>query len=189
MTTATPLQRDAMTETYHDVHDLICHTVHGFIRKNGRQWGTFDELFAQANWEFMVAFRDYQRPDGNRDGDSSFSTWCRWVVSKGLLEHQRNIIRRDRMCRITVRDTTEMEIPADVSEFRLIDLLDELTDDAALVAKLTLNPPKVLTQCIAEAKGSAARNVQAVLRQYLYGLDWEPDRVNAAFAEIADHIS
>lgn len=181
---------DAMTETYTDVRGLICHTVHRFIERYGTQWGDFDDLMAQANWEFMVAYRDYDRPDSERrTTTSSFSTWCRWVVQKGLLEIQRNSIRRDRQCRVTFVDMVENNDQYEYQyTFQLCDFMDGLSADAQLVVDLALNPPKVIAACFAECRNGTPRQLRAVLRQYLLGLDWDGDRVNDVFDEIGDSL-
>lgn len=178
------MARDGMTETYYDVVDLIRHTVHGFMRQHGSRWGTYDELFARANYDFVEACRSYDNGRG-----SSFSTWCRWVVLKGMLEHQRNVIRRDRQCRVSVKDMTRDNIPMDVRQFRYTELLEDMGDDAQFVTRLTVHTPKVLLQCMREAKGSDRRNARAVIRQYLYGRGWSPERVTGAFQEIEKAIA
>lgn len=173
------LLENALTETYTDVERLIKHTVTQFINRHGQRWGTFDELFSQANESFMVAWRDY-KPDRG----ASFSTWCRWVVSKSLSEHQRHEIHRDRRCRIDFCDMNEIQVADNTDHTNTLFILDELGTDARYVAQLTLNPPKMLEHCLANANGKSARNQKAVIRQYLYGMDWDTGRVNAAFDEI-----
>jgi hypothetical protein len=189
MSQGTALQQDAINETYEDVRNLIYSIVHQFIRRHGHQWGTFDELLAQANWDFMVAYEDHGRKDGNRSSTSSFSSWCYWVVSKGLLEQQRTTIRRDRQCRIVVCDMTPDILPGGVSLFQFIDLLDELNDDARQIVRLVFRYPETLLDCMRSRKGCPKRNAQAVIRQYLYGCDWTPGRVTAAFENITSHLN
>lgn len=173
------LLENAMTETYEDVQKLIKHTVSHFIKRHGQQWGTFDELFSQANESFMIAWRDYKPERG-----ASFSTWCRWVVSTGLSEHQRGAIYRDRKCRIDYCDLSAVHVPDNTDRTWSVKALDEMGTDARYVAHITLNPPAALEKQFTEARSKGPRNQRAVIRQYLQAINWNVDRINAAFNEI-----
>lgn len=183
--TATTLQQVAMTETYNDVHKLICHTVHAFVRSNGDRYGTFEELMAQANYEFVKSCSSFEPGRGTK-----YSSWCRWVVHKGLLEHQRTILRRHKQCQVTVMDMSEDDtVGSSDSTFDLVAFKDELTNDAQYVTELTLNPPKSLCTVLRETSGRSARSTRNGIRQYLYGMGWSKSRVDAAFDEIATTLN
>lgn len=179
MTTAYA-QQVAMTETYSDVHKLICHTVHAFVRANGDRYGTFDELLAQANLEFVKSCSSFEVGRGTK-----YSSWCRWVVHKSLLEHQRTVSRRHKQCQITVMDMSEDDtIGSSDSTFDLVAFKDELTSDAQYVTELALNPPRSLCTVLRETSGRSARSTRNGIRQYLYGMGWSKSRVDTAFEDI-----
>jgi len=178
------LIEDAMTETYVDVERLIKHTVSHFIKRHGTSWGTFDELFSHANESFMVAWHGYKPERG-----ASFSTWCRWVVSKNLSEHQRTAIYRSRKAQIDYCDMTEIHVADNTNYANVIDIFDELDDDAGFVAHLTLNPPQALEPYLAKKKGHSARNQRAVIRQYLYDMEWSAKRIDKAFKKIGEALA
>lgn len=173
------LLENAMTETYTDVEKLIKHTVSHFIKRHGQQWGTFDELFSHANESFMIAWRDYKPNRG-----ASFSTWCRWVVSKNLSEHQRSAIYRERKCSINYCDLNEIQMPDNTDHTTIMEIVDELGTDARYVVMLTLNPPAKLQDQFTTARSKGPKNQRAIIRQYLHAMDWNTSRVNDAFNEI-----
>lgn len=175
--TSTALQQHSFTETYHDVENLVYKTVHDFIARYG---GEFEELLGEAHYGFVIAYRDYT------EGKTKFSYWIRFVVWKTLQERQRNQLRR-RLPSVSLaaeegQEGWEAETPH--SGFCLMEFLDELTEDAKIVARLAVDTPLGLSKQMV-AKGGSGTARRHVLRNYLEGLGWTAERIKESFSEIA----
>ena len=64
-------------KNYKQVRSLILDTCNRFQNKHG---GDFNELVAEANLCFVIAYNDYD------PARSQFSMWLRWKIWHGLLD-------------------------------------------------------------------------------------------------------
>lgn len=175
--TSTALQQHSFTETYHDVENLVYKTVHEFIARYG---GEFEEQAGDAHLSFVLAYHTY------KEGKTKFSYWTRFTIWTELLEKQRESLRR-RLPSVSLfadegKDGWDAETPH--SGFCLMEFLDELTEDARIVARLAVDTPLGLANQMVERGGSGTAR-RSVLRNYLEGLGWTAERIKESFTEIA----
>jgi len=173
---ATPLQKELIAATYEDVEKLVCWMVHKFIRRKG---GRFEEWKPVADLAF-VRFYYTWRPERG-----SFTNWIAFNVYTELLEEQRNIARKKELAKIESVDFEELEkrTPERTSGFKLFEFLDELGEDAKIVARLAVETPAELVQVMVELGGKPHHRRKA-LRDYLRDLGWTGARISESFAEI-----
>jgi len=173
--TSSLIMKDALTETYQDIQNLIYDTVWKFKRANG---GDFDDMISTANVIYMEAFFSY---DASR---ASFSTWLHTKVWKGLLEYQRQTLMRS--WQQTGIDLKDMPTP---SVIPFCELLSELSRDARTIVELILELPDNVEQ-EALSKGTHPCHIRAALRLYLQTfLGWSEAHVVQTFQEIAEVIN
>ncbi len=170
------MTRDARTETYQDIQNLIYDVVWKFKRAYG---GDFDEMISKANMIFMEAFFSHQQKK------ASFSTWLHDRLWWGLMDHYRKTrLEKDR---VETRESLE-DIPAPIF-MPFCELISELSQDAQTIVELILDMPQSVEQA-ALAKGTHPRNIRAALRSYLrVFLGWSEEHVVQTFQEIAEVIN
>lgn len=170
------LRTDVLNETYIDVEKLIKYTVHQFIRQYG---GDFEELAAEANLLFIHAHDKYDESKGK------LVSWIRFYISKNLLESlRRDLMRNKRVPRIAL----DLELVASTRrEFKLNDLLEDVSNDAATVLRLAVETPIELRRQF-EYKGGKPRNIRSCLRAFLIKAGWCSSRVTEAFEEIGSAL-
>ena len=168
--TLTEVQKRNVAETYKDVEKLIYSTVWQVVRRYG---GHFDDLLSEANQVFLEAYESF-------DGSSSFTNWLRFNVWWRLVDVQRST-HRERSRYVPVEDVDIAERTR--SDWRMQDMIEELTEDAALVVKLVVETPAELEQ-VYRAKGGEARNLRSSIRQYLIEMGWTAARIAESFVEV-----
>lgn len=175
----TALETSMLNDTYHDVERLIYWTVHRFIKRKG---GDFEQCLSTANATFVNAYHRYDpATDGSR---SRFTYYVQWIIYKDLLEEQRNEARKARCAKIDHEAQLET-IPTQANGFHLGEFLEELGEDARLVATLVLDTPRDLARAIRH-KGGHGMNYRSVLRSHLQSIGWTTARVTEAFHEISN---
>lgn len=166
--------RKAAAMTYEEVKPLIMKLVHRFSKARGL---AFDDVMAEANFEFMTAYCLY-KPDRG-----AFLSWVRHVVSTGLLSNARRVaIKEDRL---PVERGNELGLNEAECRprSRMELLLEDLSDDAKTVVELMFdNNPKV------KANGWKDRIKQTV-SSTLEGLGWGLDRITESFQEVKETLS
>lgn len=187
-TTLTPAAQAIASETYEEVKRLIYHTVWSVVRQYG---GDFDELMSEANVAFLDAYESF-------DGSSSFSSWLRLNVWGKCVDAVRNRLDEQRRYK-RVKDDTRSGIPVQFtadsdglaegipdrscSGWKIGGMFEELTEDAALVVKLTLETPAEL-EAVVRAKGGQPRNLRSSIRNYLAEMGWTACRIAESFNEV-----
>lgn len=158
-----------VTTNYEDLKPMLCGIVHKFRAKY--PWmGTFDELLAEANYQFMEAYKRFDRDIGE------LSTWVHFRVSHCLLEKVRSDTRKaaNRPKRV---DVVFDELPTTPS-FDLDEFVSSLSDDACTVVKIAVNMSPHIR--VPRLKLSLARNLKE--------LGWSVTRMFLSFREIEEAL-
>lgn len=184
MGTKTCQEPKSIEDGYAAVQNLIFHQVHKFVRMYG---GEFDELLGEAHELFIKGHTQFTAgvtPTGRVLKDTYATQIRRWVWY-GMFDSMRLRLERNRIAPMYPM-TEAVDAPAPKpSDFNVEDFMFELSEDGEEVARLVLYPPVVITT-EAEGKGGTPRNYRSTVRAYLKLMGWDTDRINAAFAEIAN---
>lgn len=168
-----------LAETYEDVEKLIFSTANRFVRK----YGVIDPEEAVAvGHEIFMRITNPNDPIHYRRERGSFSNWLRYKHEKALLEmREREASRHARLPR--AYPNLERQASREPAPGRLLELLDELTTDARIVARLALNAPMDVRLGAIE-RGGSMRAVKDALKEYLTLSGWSVDRIENCFDEI-----
>jgi len=175
------LRKDILTETYIDVENLIYDIVWKFIRKRG---GDFEELAAEANLLYVLAFDSYNESKG------AFSTWIHFCVWKGLLNFIKQTRQENRygvaFCGL---DEGEGQVLGKKScPFSLSEMLEEISEDSKTLISLVFAPPEAITKRELE-KGLSPCKTRVYLKGYLYTLGWTSKQIRTSFREIREILN
>ena len=165
-------QRRNAEETYLEVENLIRREVWRICKKWG---GDFEELMAEGQVVFMAAFDSY-RPDCG----AQFTTWLVNQVRWNLTDQVRERFRTGKR----FEPADEQQSAGSYRTWNPADLLDELGEDARLVAGLVIDTPAAIAW-IYERKGGQPRTLRSTIRDYLADLGWTTVRIAESFREVA----
>ena len=172
------LEQQAISETFSDVDKFIRCICHKFLKHyNFNPCGDYDDLNSEANLIFLDAYQNYDPQKGSFTNHIHFRIW------HGLLE---KLVENSFL---KVKGTSEINelIPAP-KENQLIDLLDELSDDATTITKLLTDTPKDLQDIIIEERKEIKRG-KAILFRYLRKVGWTHKRIKETFKEITEVVN
>lgn len=130
-----------------------------------------DERTSDAHWLFLKALRSYNPAKG------TFRVWLQYTMRKGFLESFEKRANRHRILN-RVADYDVSERP-DSSEDRLQRFLFDLSDDAASVVRLALQPPEETVYTV----GLRRRLIRGLIDK-----GWTGSRILRAFREIKQAI-
>lgn len=165
-----------LEKLYPEVERLLWDTVHKFHRRHG---GDLDELHAEANYWLVRCYQSF-------DARGAFSTWMTSSIWWGLMKVN---VRRAKHHRRYGMPLPE-QLPAKVGEFDPLAFVEGLSEEARLVARLAIDPPKDIRT---EANGAWGRvnkgedigkSMKRAIKKYLADIGWCTERIEAAFAEI-----
>jgi hypothetical protein len=168
---AIDLTLDPVSTTYLDLQNDLNALAFCFTRRYG---GEYEENRSEANVGFMISYHEHD------PAIAPFVPWCKWKTWKHLQEQHRKIAYRRG---ITKMEQHEEEFAKDEPRFRLVDFIDELSEDARQVVSLVFDTPKGLVPII-QSKGNEPRNLRSVLRDYLKGIGWSAKQITDSFSEI-----
>lgn len=170
------LKKDAMTETYNDVQNLINKTVWDFCKMYG---GDFEEWKAEANLTFVQTYNNHKENKGR------FSTWLCFCIWNNLLDYTRTLYKQSPKITKNKDTTITLESLEDKKKysFSSLELLDGLQEDTKTLIFLIWNPPKGLKD-IKIKNGKHPCHVQIVLKNYLSKSGWTGRRIRESFEEI-----
>jgi len=174
------LRQDAMNETFNDVRSLIRNVVWNFIRSHG---GDFNEYEAEANHIFIKAYDNYDPKK------AKFTTYLVNRIRGGLLDY---IKRTNKYAKhghgIISIEQTEFDCSDGKKQFYILDLLDEVTDDAKTILNLILDIPiEIEEDCL--NRGTNGRAMKESIRRYMQKLGWTKNRIKETFKEITEVIN
>jgi len=163
--------RQAAEETYIEVKPVILSAVRDICNRFG---GNFDDVLSDANSAFLEAYESWE-PE-----QSSFTSWLRHRIFSTAVNNLRQRCREQgRRERVEDSDIPERNQPA----WNVRQVLEELTEDAALVVRLVVETPAEL-EAVVQAKGGQPRNLRSSLRQYLADAGWTACRIAESFNEV-----
>jgi len=181
---ATPLslQRDALTETFSDVQNLINKTCWDFYKRYG---GDFEEWQAEANLAFVQIHSTHKKHKGQ------FSTWLRFCIWKSLLSHARRLYKQLPRMSLDLEEDEQNLLEALEEEkrpFSSLELMDGLQEDTKTLIRLIWNPTKELKEAKMK-NGPSPCHMKAVLKKYLHDIGWSGKRIKESFEEISRIIN
>jgi len=181
MTTAT-LRKNAMTETYEDVRDLIFETCWKFQKGHG---GDIEELIAEANKLFVLAYNSYNSEK------SQFTTWVVTSIKNGLKTFIRAEWRQSHPSLSRIKEHNPYQEYEYTESFSVLELLDEMEKDAYIILQLFLDTPRDVFEN-AVCSGKKSKHIQVCMRRRLRNrlqqMGWTIRRITESFDEIAQVI-
>lgn len=161
---------DAVATTYVDTEQFIFKVVHEFIAKYG---GNFEDLVEHAGLCFMKAYLQFDPSRAN------FLTCLRWKVWRNLQELYRQRARHNKVSFIEF----DPEVNVTPKQFSRLEFLDNLSEDARLVAVLAMDTAWELQP--------SPQAVRALLREYLKqpAIGWGAARIKQSFMEIRQALA
>jgi len=171
---AATLEREAMTETYEDVKDLIFDSAWSFQRSHG---GDIEELIAESNKIFVLTYHSY-----NEDF-SKFTYWLVFNIKHGLKEFTKHEWRQSHpsLNRIVKHDPYKCEY---AETFSVIELLDEIGKDAETILQLFTETPKEVFTSTLRERIYIKNRIKNRLRQ----MGWTIRRIKKTLEEISEAI-
>lgn len=176
------LRKEIIAETYKDVERLIIQIVWRFWRTYG---GDLDDLMGQANLIFIAALDSY-----NSNRRTKLSTWIAFKIKRGLYDYMRQGNGYKPTTRID--DDFVEKFPATNKNFSVMELLDEMEQDAYIVLQLFLETPRDVMVNILNKNGRIDHVQSAVqnrLRNRLRQMGWTVKRIRKAFEELKNATS
>jgi len=179
------LRKDALTETFNDVENLTYEIIWRFTEKYKKDFnGNFEELFeelkAEANLQFILAFDSYQ------ETKAYFTTWLYFFVWKRLLDY-RNKDKKHTKTSLEDIDTNQL-LTKKKNHSHTIGLFEEVSLDSKIIIQLVFSPPEGLPDEDL-VKGFSKRRTRAHIKNYLFTkLNWKTKRIKEAFEEIRNAL-
>lgn len=179
------LHKEILTETYKDMRGLVSETAYKFWRAHG---GDLDDLKAQANLIFIEAVLSH---DSKR---SKITTWVVNSISKGLLYYMRSTWYAPTHVSIGNGHDDDFELESKSNEnLSVMELLDEMEQDAHIILCLFLDTPKEVILNIFDDKNfrldRTRSRVRNRLRNRLRQMGWTIRRIGEAFDEVKNVTS
>ena len=175
------LREEILTETYGDMQKLIFGIVWKFWRIYG---GDLDDLTGQANLIFITAFDSYD------PSKSKLTTWLTTKIKWGLLDYMKegNVYESH----VSIDDEFVEIYPVVKEDISVIELLDEMDQDAHTILQLFLDIPRDIMVNILN-EHCRVKDVQANLRNRLLHrlrqMGWNLKRIRKTFEEIKNVTS
>lgn len=174
------LRKDALTETFLDIENLIYKVVWDFKDHYG---GDFEQLLAEANLLFVLAY------DTHNEAKAGFTTWLHFCIRKGLLSFKRRIRQENKYTKFFPLEETNPTHEKFYQPLCFFELFDEFGADSKQIIELILNPPTELVGLVFEEGKYNPHTFKAELRTYLSSLGWTGRRIKESFNEIREVIS
>ncbi len=166
----------AFADTYDDVADRIKMICKAFARKYGSE---LSEVEGEANKIFVECYH-------NCKPDLPFINWLMYKLKRQLFD---TFVRYPAFRNARLRRVYTEEDHGYDSSFKLIDLIDELSEDGREVVKIALdNPQDVVLAAIHLGKVSPS-SMRDGITEFLRDLGWSITRVQKAFNEVRCALS
>lgn len=177
----TLLRKEAITETYNDMQNLVNKVAWLFYERYG---GDFEEWRAEANLIFISTYHTYRKNKG------MFSTWLYFCIWKKLLTYLNSLHRQIPIASTSSENEDVLKTLEDKTKhsFSPLELLDGIKSDTKILIYLIWQPPEELKK-INIKKGSHSCHMKVVLRNYLSKLGWTGKRIKESFEEITELIN
>lgn len=190
------MRKPTMSALFRRNRNLIWEQVHWFRKRHGTFHFKIDELYAIGCLGFVEACHSH---DPKR---SRFSTWATFQVRsklraalqrKGRTQRpwQTGALRKGRYGSVSYNSDAE-EYQSATSQGNscfLLDLLDELSEDAQTVVKLVLDTPSEITQALHSSNtGNRTASIRVELLNHLTRQGWTYRQVHLAYSEIREAL-
>lgn len=173
------LRKEILTETYEDMRILIFDIVREFQR---RYDGDIDDLMAQANLLYIYAYDKYD------ETKAKLSTWLTCRINYGLLTYIKAEYKQTHLSINNEHTKIESETP---NQFSIMELLDEMEQDALTILQLFLETPKDIIQNIID-EGKQMNHIQGYMRKRIRNrmrqMGWTIRRITESFEEIKNAL-
>jgi len=189
------ISAQAIAETLEDTKPMLWELVHLTHRKC--PWKELEDLFSQSTLLFMQAFVSF-----DRSKDTSFSSWLYTKVYYGLLDYVKRDVYRAKpyrggrtsgnikSCDMQEAERTNAAFSSPAPSFFLVELLEQLSEEARVVVTIALEPPPGLQEAmLADNPNPSGPSTRRGIRQYLLGLGWTGKQVSECFREIKMALS
>jgi len=173
------IARDARTESYRDLKGMLSHIANGFISRYNTD---ADETHREAQFALFKWYAEYDINVGVR-----FSTYIYGKVWNHLLEWHRTMIRRHILGPRENGYDLEQHV-TNRNPYWLTEFLDELSDDARLVANMAITTPNDLKICLVARRGNTPTVIRSALSEVLTDLGWTAARIAESFTEIGEAL-
>lgn len=184
-----------VSDTYHDVENLIYSTVHSFRRKYGHfNSANLHDMLSEAKIAYMNAYNSYDRKKGE------FPARVRFVVWHHLMDNARHYAKRKNVEPVFVSHMTDDESGENImnsyeskNRFNVKHFAYNMSDDASYVIRLLFRLEslryKVTQRRESEEAVNKTVNVKrrAIMR-FLEGRHWTRRRISRVFKEIQNSL-
>jgi sigma-70-like protein len=191
----TSLAKQAVTETYEEVKNLIYSIVRKFSHSHG---GNFEELLSEAHEHFMTAYAKYDRDR------AAFTTYLHFLTTNLMKTTATRIANgKDRLVTesdidlsavLGQNDPDSLGNPLDLlpdhrtSTFNLNDFLKGLSRDAKAMVKAAIEGPREIILAAWQGAGKQGpenmKNMRRALVEYFEDEGWDEERIEVAFGEV-----
>lgn len=173
--TTIDLHSEILAETYEDMQGLITKTVWDFWKVYG---GDVEDLMAQANLIFIEAVDTYN------PSKSKLTTWLMFIIRKRLLTYIKDECKQ---AHVQINKYIIDTYPAHHKDFSVMEMLDEMKQDALVVLQLFLETPQeIMVDMLNDGKriDQAPACMRRRLKNRLRQMGWRTKRIKKAFKEI-----
>jgi len=170
---------------YEDVSKMIYSQVHKFARRYG---GDVEDLIGEAHLAYARGHKAYMDGGEKLQSRVPYHTVIRRWVWYEMFDAMRVRVKRGKNVKVGLMGDTDKDYEARSTTFNKDEFYDGLTEDAATVARLVLEPPAEIEKTVV-AKGGDPRNYKSTVRSYLADAGWSNARVSAAFEELAEVVA
>mgnify|MGYP006921380786 CR=1 FL=1 len=170
-----------VTETYYDIQDLLRKLVHRFRRTHGWMTNeTFDDMMAEANLAFMMAYRCYD------SREAEFTTWVQSRVTYYFLEKYRKLTKNHVRGHVVEAPMEDFQDTACLSDR----MRQELSEESYQVYEAVLQVPMEVKLSLKEqGKHVTPKRIRKAVKEYFYDQGWSPWKVQECFQEIKEALS
>lgn len=184
----TILQEDILTTTFYDTERMINKAVKNFYLRYG---GEINDWKAEAHLIFMKAHNSY---DDNCQ--VKFTTYLHTLLYTLLQSYYIKYVSRTQTLLFDHEELVRNVADAKRQPYHLVDLLDEMKQDARALIQLIWEMPEELkreklTPCNKSKyyKSNHALHMKVFLKSYLRSKGWTHTRIQKTFTEIGEKIN
>ncbi len=196
------VERDGLTEAFHQFERLIHNTVHGVMARFGgkrnmhasflqRYGWDYDELFAMASLYFVEAYHKFEPDRGNSQDEPAhirFALWMTYYIDRALRDKIRTQAKRATKLKPTLPEELGKLYCKPSLDFNVELFLRGMGRDSQTLVRIVLSMPGELIE-MAEERGGQPRNYRKALRTILLNAGWCSTHITGCFTEIAQALS
>jgi hypothetical protein len=173
------LARDAMTETFNDLHGMILDLVKRFC---DRYRMDFFETRSLAYEAFVESFDGRYNPKRG-----TFTTYVAQKVLSKIYEAHRTLMRRN-VLDGERRVYLDLSLIADTNQDKHFkEWVESLHGDAKTVVELVTDAPKEIVHAMVTNYNHAPK-VREAVREYLEDIGWNASRIADSFSEVSEAL-